>query len=108
MNYDSAMFITGIGKATPANCYSQKECWDALRVSDQFAHLGSRSQSILRKILLGDNGIETRRLALSPLSEAFALTPDTLHARFAQAAPDLAVEAARAALSDAGRSSQEI
>src|SRR5947208_1821816 len=102
------MFITGIGTATPINCYSQKECWEALRASDQFMQLASRSRSILRKVLLGENGIETRHLALAPLTEAFALSPDTLHARFVRTAPDLAGEAARKALADAGRSAREI
>src|SRR5690349_3670959 len=102
------MFITGMGRATPVNCYSQTDCWNALKASTQFEHLELRSRSILRKVLLGENGIETRRLALSPLTEAFDLTPDHLHARFAKTAPVLAAEAARSALADAERTSNEI
>ena len=67
------MFITGIGVATPEHCYKQSECWDALKDSPQFTTLSSRSRSILRKVLLSDNGIETRHLALDPLQVRLVL-----------------------------------
>jgi polyketide synthase Type III len=92
------MFITGVGTATPPHRYTQKECWEALRASEQMGRLTSRSQAILKKVLLGDNGISTRCLALNPLGEAFELNPDALHARFTKAAPTLATLAAQRAL----------
>ena len=92
------MFIVGLGTATPPHRYTQKECWDALRASEPFLSLAPRSQAILRKVLLGDNGIATRCLALNPLSEAFQLHPDALHARFATHAPLVATPAAQRAL----------
>lgn len=48
-----------------------------------------------------ENGIATRHLALTNLAEAFDLTPDALHARFAQHAPDLAAQAAERGLAAA-------
>src|SRR6185295_6216299 len=95
------MFITGLGTATPPKRYTQRECWEALRAAGQFAQLNLRSRAVLKKVLLGDNGIATRHLALEPLGEAFDLNPDALHARFVRHAPKLASQAAAAALKDA-------
>jgi alkylresorcinol/alkylpyrone synthase len=95
------MFITGLGTATPPTRYAQPEGWEAVRVSKQFAELTPRSRAILKKVLLGNNGIATRALALDSLAEAFDLTPDALHARFVKHAPALATEAATRALDNA-------
>ncbi|HAB17904.1 MAG TPA: 3-oxoacyl-[acyl-carrier-protein] synthase III C-terminal domain-containing protein [Verrucomicrobiota bacterium] len=95
------MFLNGIGTAAPSQRYTQLEGWDVVRQTEAFSKLRSRSQAILRKVLLGVNGVEARHLALDSLAEAFALDPDTLHARFARNAPDLATEAARRALAEA-------
>jgi alkylresorcinol/alkylpyrone synthase len=95
------MFIIGIGTATPARRYSQKECWTTLEAAPRFREFTPRSQAILKKVLTGDNGIATRHLALNDLSEAFAITPDVLHARFIEHAPRLAAEAAERALAAA-------
>lgn len=102
------MFIVGIGTAAPPQCYAQRECWDALQASAPFARLKPRSRAILKKVLTGDNGILTRRLALDPLTEAFELKPDALQARFARHAPALAAEAAQSALADARCSPDEM
>lgn len=99
------MFIQGVGSATPANAYTQKECWDAFCRSPYLKELSSRSQAILRKVLTGDSGIETRHFAMQNLDEAFSLDPNTLHQRFAENAPVLAAEAARKALDQAQLSS---
>ena len=96
------MFIIGLGTAAPPNRYAQRDCWGALEKSALVATLTPRSRAILRKVLCGDNGIATRHLALDALAEAFAVTPDILHNRFAKHAPVLAEAAARKALADAG------
>jgi alkylresorcinol/alkylpyrone synthase len=96
------MFITGLGTALPLNCYTQAECWEALRAWPRFDYLAPRSRAILKKVLLGNNGIQTRHLALEALSEAFELTPDAMHARFVHHAPILAAQAAERALRGAG------
>lgn len=92
------MFVRGIGTATPPRQYAQLECWEALVASAVFGDLNPRAQSILRKVLRGNNGIRARYLALDDLREAFELQPDALHARFARNAPALAKEAALEAL----------
>ena len=56
----------------------------------------------MKKVLTGKNGIEARHLALDPLQEAFEISPDVLHARFARHAPALAAQAAATALAHCG------
>ena len=95
------MFIRGVGTAAPATRYKQSECWTVLQGADVFARLNPRSRALLRKVLSSENGITSRALALNPLSEAFDLTPNALHARFEKNAPGLASAAARSALDSA-------
>jgi predicted naringenin-chalcone synthase len=102
------MFFIGLGTTAPSQRYKQRECWDVLHRSAPFAQLAPRSQAILKKVLCGDNGIDSRHLALEPLTEVFHLTPDALQARFARHAPALATEAARRALQDADCSPGEM
>src|SRR6266581_4687825 len=102
------MFIIGLGTATPANRYTQKECWDVFAQSPYSKQLSSRSRAIVKKVLTGNNGIESRHLALNDLNEAFDLNPDDLHARFLKHAPLLAAQAAERALANAALRSDEI
>lgn len=57
---------------------------------------------------MGDNGIETRYLALPALENAFDISPDVLHARFLTHAPMLGTLAAQRALDDAQIAPSEI
>lgn len=102
------MYLKGIGTAVPPPRYEQSQCWDALQSSPQFSELTSRSRAILKKVLLGKNGIATRHLALDPLSEVFEINPDALQQRFLKHAPLLATQAAERALADAKISAAEI
>jgi len=102
------MFITGIGTATPEQRYSQNDCFEALAASDLFHGLSSRSQSLLRKVLNGGSGINTRYLALNLAGELEQLNPDALHTRFLRHAPTLAANAARRALTDADMNAVDI
>jgi alkylresorcinol/alkylpyrone synthase len=102
------MFITGVGTAAPATRYTQAQCHEALQGAPQYARLDRRSRARLQGLLLRDNGIDTRALALSPLADAFDATPDVLHQRFARNAPLLAQQAAEEALREAGCAAREI
>ena len=53
-------------------------------------------------VLQRDNGIETRRLAVDALADVFTIDPNTLSQRFAIHAPELAADAGRRALHQAG------
>jgi alkylresorcinol/alkylpyrone synthase len=102
------MYLTGLGTAVPEHCFTQVECWAAMQESPQFPALSPRSHAVLRKVLTGENGIATRHLAVSELSEAFVLTPAALHARFAEHAPRLATQASERALAAARLSPADV
>ncbi|HEV7135101.1 MAG TPA: 3-oxoacyl-[acyl-carrier-protein] synthase III C-terminal domain-containing protein [Steroidobacteraceae bacterium] len=102
------MYLNGIGTATPPARYTKVECWEAFRRSDWFERLSERTRALARVVLLGDNGMEARRLAVASLAEVFRIDPDTLHRRFLQTAPELATRAGAAALDNAGASPHDI
>ncbi len=102
------MFITGTGTATPPRRYLQTECWAAAQGTPELAQLAPRSRALLKKVLQGRNGIESRYLALDSIAEVFEASPDVLHARFTQHAPRLATEAAQRALQAARVTPAEI
>lgn len=102
------MYFIGVGTAAPATRYTQRQCFEALRSSPQFGQLERHSRALLQRLLRGDNGIETRALALDPLSQVCDAQPDTLHRRFAEHAPRLAQQAAEEALRESGRGAGEI
>lgn len=96
------MYIVGLGTACPEQRYTKEACWTAFETSPWFDKLDRRSRMIAERVLLRDNGIAARRLAVDSLDDVFAIDPDTLHARFLAYAPALAIAAANRALSDAG------
>jgi len=102
------MYLNGIGTATPPARYTKAQCWEALQRSPWYPRLDSRSIALVRLILRGDNGIEARRLALDDLDQVFTIDPDTLHRRFSSHAPELAAQAGRHALQDAGLSVHDV
>jgi polyketide synthase Type III len=102
------MFVNGLGTANPPQRYTKAECWDAFRASDWFQRLDRRAHAIAETVLLHDNGIEARRLALNSLEEGFQIDPDTLHLRFLTHAPALAAEAGAMALDEAGLAPNDI
>jgi predicted naringenin-chalcone synthase len=79
-----------------------------LQGTDTLARLAPRSRALLRKLLLGQNGLDSRSLALDRLTDAFDLTPNALHERFERHAPALATSAAQRALNNAGIKTEEI
>ncbi len=95
------MFVTGIGTAVPSQRYSKAACWEAFQASDWFNRLGPRAHAIAEAVLLRDNGIESRHLALPSLNDVFAIDPDTLYRRFSAHAPVLAAQAGNNALNNA-------
>lgn len=102
------MFILGLGTAAPAWRYTQRECWEFARSADMVRQLTPRSQAILKKVLLGENGISSRHLAVAALTETTQASPDALHQRFARFAPELAAKAALRALESASLNPNDI
>jgi alkylresorcinol/alkylpyrone synthase len=102
------MFVNGLGTANPPQRYTKVQCWDAFRASDWFQRLDRHAHAIAETVLLHDNGIEGRCLALASLDEVFQIDPDTLHRRFLTHAPALAAEAGAKALGNAALAAIDI
>ena len=102
------MFVHGLGVANPPQRYTKADCWAAFRRSAWFERLDRRSRVIAEAVLTRDNGIESRRLAVDSLDDAFEITPDILLARFTRHAPVLASDASRRALIEAGIAAHDI
>ena len=102
------MFINGIGTAVPANSYSKLECWNAFSDSPWFERLGPRAHAVAQAVLLRDNGIESRHLAVDSLADVFLIEPDALHARFLANAPALSRQAGIGALEKSNLDASEI
>jgi predicted naringenin-chalcone synthase len=100
--------LIGLGTAVPPRRFTQPECWAALQHAPQFPQLNARSRALLKKVLTGENGIAARHLAVESLADAFVLTPDAMHTRFARHAPELAAQAAERALAAAQLASKEV
>ena len=102
------MFIAEPGTAVPAQRYAQAECWERAKDDPRIQQLSPRSRAVLRKVLVGQNGVESRHLAIDSVIEALEVDPDTLHARFAKNAPLLASQAAERALANAAVKPEQI
>ena len=102
------MFITAIGTSLPPARYTKADCLLAFEQSDWFDRLDARSHYIARTVLKRDNGIESRNLCVSSLTEIFNIDPNILNKRFLENAPVLAAQAAKSALINSGLSSQQI
>src|SRR6185369_10546562 len=105
---DLTMFINGLSTAAPTARYTQREIWESLQGHKPFEQLNSRSKAVLKKVLLGDNGVGARHMAPQPLTQVMELTPDTLQGIFVRHAPALAGAAGAGALKDAGLSADSI
>jgi alkylresorcinol/alkylpyrone synthase len=102
------VYLNGIGTATPPSRYTKLDCWEAFRHSEWFERLSERTRALARAVLLRENGMEARRLAVSSLAEVFRIDPETLHRRFLETAPELATRAGAAALDNAGLNTGDI
>ncbi len=102
------MYLTGIATATPPSRYTKLDCWEAFRRSEWFERLHERTRALARAVLLAENGMEARRLAVTSLVEVFRIDPDTLQRRFLETAPQLAARAGASALDHAGLERAEI
>lgn len=102
------MYLNGIGTAAPPARYTKLDCWEAFRHSEWFERLSQRTRALARAVLLTENGMEARRLAVASLAEVFRIDPDTLHQRFLDTAPELATRAGAAALDNAGVDASDI
>ena len=87
------MYLQSLATAFPPHAFTQAECFQILNDSGAVDGLRSRSRELLRKVLTGDSGIETRRFSDPDLAKTFGRDAGQLHQHFEQQAPRLASEA---------------
>src|SRR5664279_3108785 len=91
------MFLHGLATAVPPAVFTQAQCWEIVQHSPTRQRLSRRTQLILRTILQGDSGVNTRHFAVPDVGGVFDLTSDQLNAAFRVEAPQLAGRALTAA-----------
>ena len=91
------MYIRSIHKTTPPIAYSQSDCWEILQKSPRFHELTARSRGITEKILMNDNGIDQRYLAMPNLEGIFDLEAQPLNEGFEHYGQRLVEDAVRGA-----------
>jgi predicted naringenin-chalcone synthase len=96
------MRLASLATAVPERSWSQTDCWDSLRQSTALAHLKPRSQDLLEKVLMGNNGIERRHFATESLEAVFLRSAQQLSETYERTAPALGAQAARQAMEQAG------
>ena len=87
------MYLQSLATAFPPHAFTQAECLQILNDSGAVDGLRGRSRELLRKVLTGDSGIETRRFFDPDLAKTFGRDAGQLHKHFEQHAPRLASEA---------------
>lgn len=102
------MHLYSLSTAVPPHRFTQKECWEILSASHLPRSLKQRSVEILRKVLLGDCGIEARHFATTDFTSLFDSDAEALHKSFAREAPLLAEKAVRKALDQAGLAPKDL
>ena len=95
------MFLESIASAFPSSSFTQAECYDFSTASDEVEKLDSRSHALLRKILLGDSGIEKRHFATANPAAMFDSSAQELSEYFEREAPLISGEALSEALKKA-------
>lgn len=95
------MFFRSLATSLPPRSWTQAECWEAVRDDSVMNTLKPRSRMLLEKILLGNNGIETRHFATSQLTDLFTRQAQALNETFEREAAILASSALRKALAQA-------
>lgn len=96
------MFLESIASAFPTSSFTQKECFDFSSQSELVKALEPRSQALLRKVLLGDSGIEKRHFATTNPAAIFESSAQELNEYFEKEAPKISLEALQEALTQAG------
>jgi len=102
------MKLLSIASGFPDHSYNQRECLEAMRNAEFWKQLKLGSQKLLEKILLADTGIDERRFALTKLTEAWERDAEELNNYYEKAAPIIAEQAVKKALTKANLEISEV
>jgi alkylresorcinol/alkylpyrone synthase len=96
------MHLLSLASSFPDRKVTQRECFSLLEQSGHLEALKPRSRGLLEKVLLGDSGISSRRLAPERLEKILSANPEELHRLFESEAPRLASSALEQACAKGG------
>ena len=102
------MHLLALETADPPASYSQRDCHEIFMASQARHRLKARSVDIMEKVLLRNNGIETRRFCFPDIGTIFDADAERLNRVFEATAPALGSEALRKALDAAGLRADEL
>lgn len=102
------MFLHSLASAFPPHSFTQHECWEVARSSEEAGKLRERSRQLMEKILCGDSGIEKRHFVAENPALLFGAGAQELNQGFELAAPKLAGAALVKALGEAGITPGEV
>lgn len=96
------MFLESIASAFPECSYTQPESFAFSEKTTPVQKLTSRSQALMRKVLLGDSGIKKRHFATPDPAAMFSASAQELNEYFEREAPKLSAAALEKALAKSG------
>jgi alkylresorcinol/alkylpyrone synthase len=102
------MHLLSLETADPETFYTQEDSHRIFAASEARKRLKSRSVGIMEKVLLRDNGIETRGFCYPEVETIFDAGPEKLNKVFEATAPALGSKALLKALESAGMSAAEL
>jgi predicted naringenin-chalcone synthase len=102
------MQLISIASHFPEFSYSQSDCLSALKDSQFWSKLSSRSHRILDKVFSLDTGINKRHLSTNDLSSIWNLSASQLNKYYESHAPKIGSQALQHALSKANVAASEI
>ena len=95
------MRLISLATASPSARYTQKDCFEIFNQSEARARLKERSAQLMEKVLLRNNGIDTRGFCYPDIETIFDADPEKLNNVFEQEASKLGVNALNNALLEA-------
>ncbi len=102
------MNLLSVASAFPEMSFTQNQCLEAMQAADFWDDLNARSRLLLGKVLSGDSGIDKRHFALNKLEEAWRRDAQELNNAYEKAAPLLAAEAVKKAITKSGHKTEEV
>ncbi|MGC6426836.1 MAG: type III polyketide synthase [Akkermansiaceae bacterium] len=102
------MFLESIASAFPESSYTQPESYEFSVRTDPVRELDTRSRALLKKVLLGDSGIEKRHFATPDPARMFDSSAQELNEYFEREAPALSSAALEKALEKSGLAAADL
>ncbi len=102
------MNLINVKSAFPPYYYTQSECLRAMRGAKFWGEISGSSRNLLEKVLGGDSGIDGRYFCLDDLEKAWRMDAQELSEYYEAKAPELAAQAVKKALDDAGIEARDL